>query len=93
MVGGAPGSAARCIQVGKATQAGVGFHTLKHPSRISLASCLGEKADFQRADRRGLTVQVEVLVRPSNYIIATALSAIPFQSPDSLLCNLLSLCY
>src|SRR6202030_2818012 len=47
----------------------VGFHGLEHPLRISLASCRGEKADFQRADRRGRTAQVEVLVRPSNDVV------------------------
>jgi len=40
---------------------------------MSLASCLGEKDDFQCTDRRGLTVQNEVLVRPSNYIIPASL--------------------
>src|SRR5262249_42536002 len=60
-------------QIGKATHTGVSFHGFKHPSRISPTSRFRKETDFQSADRCGLPLNAEILVRPSNYFVPPAI--------------------
>src|SRR5262252_7691907 len=64
-----------CKQVRKAARAGVGFHGLQHPSRMSPASRLREKADFQGTDGGGIAVDMQVFVRPSDHFIPASVGS------------------